>query len=82
MPTYEYACEVCGYKFERFQHMNDKPLEKCPKCGKRVTRLITGGMGVMIPGGKKSHPLSGGTCCGRSERCDVPPCSGDGVCKR
>jgi len=82
MPTYEYICETCGYKFEKFQQMNDKPLEKCPRCGMRVIKLISGGMGVIISGGKNRYPSLGRTCCGRSERCDTPPCSDDGVCKR
>ena len=44
MPTYDYLCESCGYKFEKFQKMNDDPLKKCPKCGKEVKRLIGTGM--------------------------------------
>lgn len=31
MPTYEYKCEGCGYAFDKFQSINDKPLAKCPK---------------------------------------------------
>ncbi|HDP37256.1 MAG TPA: zinc ribbon domain-containing protein [Candidatus Atribacteria bacterium] len=82
MPTYEYICESCGYKFEKFQQMSDKPLKECPKCGEQVKRLISGGMGVITSGGKDNSLFSGGTCCGRTERCDTPPCSDDGVCKR
>ena len=51
MPTYEYACPKCGYEFEQFQSMNDKPLTKCPKCGKPgVKRLIGGGAGLIFKG--------------------------------
>lgn len=82
MPTYEYVCEACGYKFEKFQQMNDKPLGECPKCGKTLKRLISGGMGVIISNGKNSYSPSGGTCCGRTERCNTSPCSDDGICKR
>jgi hypothetical protein len=28
-----------------------------------------------------SNP-KGTTCCGMDERCDTPPCSSDGICKR
>ncbi|NQU18716.1 zinc ribbon domain-containing protein, partial [bacterium] len=28
MPTYEYLCENCSFKFEKFQNMNDEPLKK------------------------------------------------------
>jgi putative FmdB family regulatory protein len=43
MPTYEYKCQDCGLKFEKFQSMKDKPLEKCPECNGKVQRLIGGG---------------------------------------
>jgi len=89
MPTYDYLCESCGYKFEKFQKMNDDPLKKCPKCGKEVKRLIGTGMGVILKGKgfyatdyMNNGLSSGGTCCGRAERCEKPPCSDDGVCKR
>jgi putative FmdB family regulatory protein len=45
MLKYEYLCESCGYEFEKFQNMNNEPLKKCPKCGKKVNRLIGAGMG-------------------------------------
>jgi len=88
MPTYEYQCESCGYKFEKFQKMSDEPFKKCPKCGKEIKRLIGTGMGVIFKGegfsasGYKDNSFSGRTCCGRSERCDKPLCSDDGICKR
>jgi putative FmdB family regulatory protein len=50
MPTCEYKCEDCGYKFEKFQNMKDKPLDKCPKCEGKVRRLISGGGGIIFKG--------------------------------
>ena len=89
MPTYEYLCESCGYKFEKFQKMADGPLKECPECGKVVKRLIGTGMGIIFKGKgfyatdyKNNSSSSDRTCCGRTERCDKPPCSDDGVCKR
>ncbi len=89
MPTYEYKCKICGYKFEKFQNISDEPLKKCPKCDKAVKRIISAGIGVIMRGRdsyssdeKKNNLSSGKTCCGRTERCDTPPCSDDGVCKR
>ncbi len=47
MPTYEYKCEDCGNKFEKFQSMKDKTIAKCPNCGGKVQRLISSG-GVLF----------------------------------
>ncbi|MFA6217373.1 MAG: FmdB family zinc ribbon protein [Candidatus Omnitrophota bacterium] len=49
MPTYEYECSQCG-KFEQSQSMNDEPLKKCPKCGKKVKKLISSGGGLIFKG--------------------------------
>ena len=51
MPTYEYECKDCGYKFEMFQNMIDKPLKNCPECGGTVNRLIGAGGGFIFKGG-------------------------------
>lgn len=50
MPTYDYECTVCGHTFEEFQSMSERPLSKCPECGKKVQRLIGGGIGVIFKG--------------------------------
>ena len=51
MPTYEYECEKCGYKFERFQKMTDPPVKVCPECkSRKVKRLIGLGGGVIYKG--------------------------------
>jgi putative FmdB family regulatory protein len=50
MPTYEYECKTCSSRFEVFQSMSDEPIKKCPKCGKAVRRLISGGVGVIFKG--------------------------------
>lgn len=34
MPFYEYECSKCGYHDEVLQKISDKPLKKCPSCGK------------------------------------------------
>ncbi|MCP5464314.1 MAG: zinc ribbon domain-containing protein [Deltaproteobacteria bacterium] len=34
MPLYEYICEACGHEFEEIQKFSDKPIKKCPSCGK------------------------------------------------
>ena len=50
MPTYGYECKSCGYTFDVFQSMKDEPLKTCPKCGKKVHRLIYGGTGIIFKG--------------------------------
>jgi putative FmdB family regulatory protein len=40
MPIYEYRCEKCG-DFERTQRITDEPLQRCPKCRRKVRRLIS-----------------------------------------
>ncbi len=51
MPSYDYECRSCGYRFEAFQSMADAPLTTCPQCGKlQVRRLITGGTGIIFKG--------------------------------
>ena len=74
MPTYEYECTACGHLFEVFQNMSDKPVRKCPECGKRVRRLISGGGAVIIRGGGSGseRPFA----CGRNAPCrgDDSPC--------
>lgn len=50
MPTYEYRCKACAFKFERFQRMKDEPVKICPKCGGEVERLISAGGGILFKG--------------------------------
>jgi putative FmdB family regulatory protein len=40
MPFYEYECPHCGYDEEVLQKINDKPLTKCPSCGKNGLRKL------------------------------------------
>ena len=42
MPFYEYECPHCRRHSEVLQKINDKPLAKCPECGKKgLRRLIS-----------------------------------------
>jgi putative FmdB family regulatory protein len=49
MPTYEYVC-ANDHAFERIQKMNDKPVTKCPECGAKAARKISGGQGLIFKG--------------------------------
>ena len=42
MPTYEYQCDACEHRFDELQSFSDKPLNKCPKCGKKKLRRLFG----------------------------------------
>ena len=53
MPTFEYECNECGFRFGLFQTMTDKPLRVCPKCGEPITRLNQSGGRIIFKG----------TCC-------------------
>ena len=50
MPTYEYECRHCGHAFERFQGINEDPIEECPECKGKVRRLISSGGGLVFKG--------------------------------
>src|SRR5208337_2263444 len=51
MPTYEYVCSKCGYRFDKFQSMRAEPLRKCPKCSKAALRRLVGsGAGLIFKG--------------------------------
>jgi putative FmdB family regulatory protein len=41
MPLYEYECETCGHRFEVIQKFSDAPVERCPKCGGPVHKLMS-----------------------------------------
>jgi len=41
MPLYEYQCLECDHQFEVIQKFSDPPVEKCPKCGGPVRKLVS-----------------------------------------
>jgi putative FmdB family regulatory protein len=51
MPTYEYECQSCKHNFDEFQGINDAPLKKCPRCGrKKLQRKFGTGAAVLFKG--------------------------------
>lgn len=50
MPTYEYECLSCKHKFEILQSITAKPITKCPKCSKKVKKLISNVGGFIFKG--------------------------------
>lgn len=50
MPTYDYKCPE-GHVFEKtFPRISNQRFAKCPKCGKRAERQISGGAGIVFKG--------------------------------
>jgi putative FmdB family regulatory protein len=40
MPTYEYECGVCHFRFERKQNFDEEPVAMCPQCQGKARRVI------------------------------------------
>lgn len=63
MPTYQYKCDACGVRFERFQHFSEEPLKLCPECDGPVHRVIQPvgvifkGSGFYVTDNKKGNAL-------------------------
>lgn len=51
MPTYDYRCGDCEHAFEIFSRKSTRPrARKCPECGGRAERQISGGAGFLFKG--------------------------------
>ena len=79
MPIYQYKCQECGEVSDfLLSSLSDSGTLVCPSCGSHnLDRLLS------VPNllkGKTTVP--GTTCCGRTERCQMPPCSTDERCRR
>ena len=40
MPTYEYECGSCRYRFDLRQGFDDEPEAECPQCNERARRIF------------------------------------------
>jgi putative FmdB family regulatory protein len=50
MPTYEYRCTKCGTLFEVVKKITARPGSRCPKCGGKAERQLSGGAGLVFKG--------------------------------
>jgi len=50
MPIYEYKCAACGHQEEHLQKVSEKPLSKCPSCGKKKYRKQLSAAGFQLKG--------------------------------
>ena len=50
MPTYEYVCDDCGYRFERSgkSYSDSSKPDRCPKCGERASRVYSSDVVIVI----------------------------------
>lgn len=51
MPIYEYQCTKCDHKLEALQKISDKPLKKCPACGKSGLSKLVSAASFRLKGG-------------------------------
>lgn len=79
MPIYEYRCQACGSVSEYLVGMGKDVAIRCRTCGSEEMNRILSAAAVAVG---SSHRIPGHTCCGREERCESPPCSGGGDCRR
>ncbi len=79
MPIYEYRCEACGNISEYLVGLGDDEPIRCRQCGSDAMNKILSVSSFTLP--SEGH-IPGRTCCGKEERCESPPCSGGGACRR
>ena len=50
MPIYEYRCGECGHQEDHLQKISEKPLTKCPACGKKAYKKLLSAAGFQLKG--------------------------------
>ncbi|MFC2169603.1 zinc ribbon domain-containing protein [Acidobacteriota bacterium] len=80
MPIYEYKCQECGKGTEVFvQSLHQELNFSCSHCNSKNLQKIFSTPSTIIT---RNLSSKGSTCCGSSERCETPPCSDGGTCRR
>jgi putative FmdB family regulatory protein len=51
MPFYEYQCAACGHHHEELQKVSDRPLRRCPACGRATLRRLVSAPVFRLKGG-------------------------------
>jgi len=74
MPVYEYQCNDCGDRFELRRKFSDAPVNECPKCGGKVTKLISSAAFSLKGGGWHAEGY------GNKKGGEAPPCQSGGGC--
>ncbi|MDD5565508.1 MAG: zinc ribbon domain-containing protein [Candidatus Omnitrophica bacterium] len=82
MPIYEYECSECGKINEFLVGVGTGNAElKCNTCGSKELKKVVS-QSFVAREGRMIGSQGGRTCCGRTQRCDTPPCAADGTCQR
>jgi putative FmdB family regulatory protein len=50
MPIYEYACKVCGHKFDTIQSFSEEPLIDCPVCKEPALKKLVSASAFHLKG--------------------------------
>ena len=50
MPIYEYRCGACGHQEDHLQKVSERPLSKCPACGKKTYKKQLSAAGFQLKG--------------------------------
>jgi len=50
MTIYEYRCAECGHQADHLQKVSEKPLAKCPACGKKAYKKLLSAAGFQLKG--------------------------------
>jgi putative FmdB family regulatory protein len=78
MPIYEFKCDECG-AISEFLIDGRSDSVSCRSCGSEALEKIMSAASFLA---KTAQQTPGHTCCGRGERCETPPCSSGGGCRR
>ena len=82
MPIFDFKCHHCGRVSEIIIRRANEEVT-CPECGDReMEKMVTSSYTVRQSDNLSRSSAQSGTCCGRSERCQKPPCSSEGKCRR
>ena len=79
MPIYEYRCEECGSVSEYLVGVGDDEVIQCKECSSHQMNRVLSASSFKF---QSNQHIPGRTCCGREERCETPPCSDGGTCRR
>lgn len=79
VPTYSYACTVCGHRFDIQQSFSDDALTECPECSGRLRKVFSA-VGVVFKGSGfyRTDSRSGSGGSGSAAGSTATPDSGSG----